>query len=379
MPKFFTRIWQSVLFAFFAYGVTFEVFNSIIPAANTDLGKSLVLGGTICWIILGIIAVWFFFFHYRSVCCAGMLWIKALTNLTTILIFGSILMFALRLPFKGLRHDAITMGVPYVIGVILYFVQMWPCAKHSLHCFKNKIPVKNIMHDGLWDREEGMVWDFLDEYLLLRIIVYVLVIPGLLILCISLWLDIFAPLNISLYRIPVVLTLLQDMGNSIGQQWGNGIELLMPVIFVILSVLFFVALKVKLQTMWVLLTLVSLFGFFTLIHAFMNEQAFPYIVYDKVGLEAPADKLLEINTNGERERVYTARSDSNINYSIPTKGNSRNREVVARLASGETVTTTGRLATHGEELDTGMWAEVRYKDQTGWILNPRTHARTSWY
>jgi len=364
MPKWFTRVWQSIVFAFFAYGVTFQVFLSLLPRDNTELVSSLELGGTLCWIILGIIALWFFIFHYRAVCCAGMTWFSAINNLVTILIFGSILMFVLRIPFKFLRHDAITMGVPYVLGVIYYFIQMWPCEKNAWLMWKNKVKLQNVMHDALWNKDDGMVWEILDDLGFIKVILWILTIIGFILLCFALWLEIFVPLGVSLLNLPIQSEFLEELG------MGKNFNLLMPVALLLISVIFFLTMKFKWHTLFVVIPLISLLGFYPIICAFMDVQAFPNAVYDVVKLQPPSENI-QITTTGERGRIYTlTRNDTTIIFTAPTRSKRIREEITVN--KGETITTTGRLA------EDGKWAEVRYKGETYWTLNPASHGRTTW-
>jgi hypothetical protein len=143
-----------------------------------------------------------------------------------------------------------------------------------------------------------MVWDFIEGSGLLKVIMFILVIPGIIILCFCLWFDIFVPLNVTFIYIPVK--------NDILLEFGKGFDLLMPIVVLVVSVLFFVTLKLKMQTVWMLMTVLSLFGYYPLVNSLMGVQAFPNVVYEAVGL-TPTNDRVEITTGGEI-RTYTLNS-----------------------------------------------------------------------
>ena len=193
---------------------------------------------------------------------------------------------------------------------------------------------------------------------------FILVLPGISILCFCLWFDIFVPLNQSFITIPV--------SNELLREFGESFDLFMPIVILLVSVFFFMTLKFKWQTVWVLITILSLYGYVPLIKTiFMSSQAFPDIVYDMVKLERPNEIVPEITTDGVRGNTYTLRRyDETAIFTTPAS-RSKSREIIY-VQKGETITTTGRLA------DKGKWAEVSYKGETYWTLNPKSHDSNTW-
>jgi hypothetical protein len=112
-----------------------------------------------------------------------------------------------------------------------------------------------------------------------------------------------------------------------------------------------------------LVILVGLSGFYPFARSvFVGDQAYPNFVYDIAKVQPPGEKLPVITNNGERGRIYTARSAGTVVLSLPTYSK-RIGEVVSEVNAGEHISTTGRLA------ENGKWVEVRHKGLTGWIPN----------
>jgi hypothetical protein len=337
------RVLQSIIFAYLAVVLVTDTFRQLlIKALPPEIYRPIIRTDGVGFLILvGIVAVWYFIWHYRAVRIMGAGYKSILTLPFTIIVFGTLLMFILLLATKLRTNDTLIRGIPFLAGAVVYFLSARPYIRFAAELKRQNKPLPPESDQTLL---ENLIETFTEDSLLLRLVGWI-------------------PITVGLIIFGFIIN------EDIVKQWASpGLGKILGGSIAVLSILVFIGLKIghevkvfrHIVAFAILLTALAIIG---LGQDTVNGQAFPNFVYDLAKVERPAEKMDPITTGYNVTTV-----ELSYKTDMYTKPNIRTGEHIKEIPKGQSVTTTGRFSKKDKD---AHWIEVSHNGDTGWIMAVR--------